>query len=320
MPPETVIEARGLTRRFGARVAVDALDLSVRRGEIFGCLGPNGSGKSTLMRVLMGLLAPSSGEVRVLGQSIPREAESLRPRVGYMTQRFSLYEDLTVRENLEFAAQVFGIPGRGGRRHRRVHAVLEEYTLEPYAGTRADALSGGWKQRLALAVASVHEPELLVLDEPTAGVDPQSRRSFWEKLFSLADRGTTVFVSTHYMDEAVRCHRLCMLRDGRRAALGTPAGLAAALSGRVLDLRVETPQRAIAALQRDPLVASVTQLGSSVHLLLRPDAPPAAISAHQIQGFLAQAGVAGAQLAPSVGNLEDVFVVLLLGEKIEVED
>jgi len=317
---EWVIEAHGLTRRFGTRVAVDGVDLSVRRGEIFGCLGPNGSGKSTLMRVLMGLLAPSSGEVRVLGRSIPREAEKLRPRVGYMTQRFSLYEDLTVRENLEFAAQVFGIPGWGGRRRRRVRDVLEEYALEPYAGTRAEALSGGWKQRLALAAASVHEPELLVLDEPTAGVDPQSRRSFWEKLFTLADRGTTVFVSTHYMDEAVRCHRLCMLRDGRRAALGAPAALAAALSGRVLDLRVAAPQRAIAALQGEPLVASVTQLGSSVHLLLRPDAPPPSTAADRIADSLAGAGVEGAQVAPSVGNLEDVFVALLRGERIEVED
>ena len=221
MNDRAVIETRGLTRRFGARVAVDRVALRVERGEVFGCLGPNGSGKSTLMRVLLGLLEPSEGEATVLGHRIPGDAERLRPHVGYMTQRFSLYEELSVRENLEFAAAIFGLAS--AVRHRRVAAAIERGELGPYAGTRAGALSGGWKQRLGLAAATIHDPELLVLDEPTAGVDPQSRRLFWERLFELAAAGTTIFVSTHYMDEAVRCHRLCLLRDGQRVAMGRPA-------------------------------------------------------------------------------------------------
>jgi ABC-2 type transport system ATP-binding protein len=316
-PAETVIETHGLTRRFGEVVAVDAVDLTVERGEIFGCLGPNGSGKSTLMRMLLGLLEPSAGAARVLGREIPREAERLRPAIGYMTQRFSLYEDLDVRENLEFAAEIFGLARR--RRRERVGEALERYGLGGYARTRAAALSGGWKQRLALAVATIHEPELLVLDEPTAGVDPQSRRAFWEQLFELAGAGTTIFVSTHYMDEAVRCHRLCMLRDGRRAAIGTPAGLARKLAGRVLDLDVGRPEQAIARLADSPLVRSTTQLGDTVHVLLRPDAPPAVQAAELLPGFLAAAGLPGASARPGVPDLEDVFVALLHGERLDAE-
>jgi ABC-2 type transport system ATP-binding protein len=314
---ESVIETRGLTRRFGDVVAVDAVDLAVDRGEIFGCLGPNGSGKSTLMRMLLGLLEPSAGSARVLGREIPRDAERLRPAIGYMTQRFSLYEDLDVRENLEFAAEIFGLARR--RRRERVGRALERYGLGAFARTRAAALSGGWRQRLALAVATIHEPELLVLDEPTAGVDPQSRRAFWEQLFELAGSGTTIFVSTHYMDEAQRCHRLCMLRDGRRAAIGTPTGLGRKLAGRVLDLEVERPERAIARLADSPLVASTTQLGDTVHVLLRPDAPPAERAVAILPRFLAEAGLPGANARPGAPDLEDVFVALLQGERLDAE-
>jgi ABC-2 type transport system ATP-binding protein len=268
------------------------------------------------MRMLLGLLAPSAGEARVLGHAIPRDAEHLRPHVGYMTQRFSLYEDLSVRENLDFTAEVFGV----ARRRARVDLAIQEYGLEPYAKTRAAALSGGWKQRLALAAVTVHAPELLVLDEPTAGVDPQNRREFWERLFELAAGGTTVFVSTHYMDEAVRCHRLCMLRDGRRGALGTPPDLVGALARRVVDVHVEDPERAIAALARAPEVASTTQLGDSVHALLRAGAPPSEEVAPLLRTFLGRAGIAGARVAPGAPNLEDVFVALLLGEPLEGSD
>jgi len=310
-----VIEAQGLTRRFGALVAVDAVDLAVRRGEVFGCLGPNGSGKSTLMRMLLGLLEPSAGRAQVLGCAIPRDAERLRPVVGYMTQRFSLYEDLRVVENLQFAAQAFGL----GRRERRarVAETIEEYGLEPHARKLAGALSGGWKQRLALAVATIHGPELLVLDEPTAGVDPESRREFWEKLFEVASRGTTIFVSTHYMDEAVRCHRLCILRDGRRVAVGTPAALTRRLAGRVLDVAVEPPERAIALLRGSPLVASTTQLGDTVHVLLEGSAPPADEACARLVAYLGEAGLPGARAEPSAANLEDVFVALLLGDSLD---
>jgi len=312
---EVVIQAEGLTRHFGTLVAVDGVDLAVERGEIFGCLGPNGSGKSTLMRMLLGLLAPTGGSARVLGFAIPRDAEALRPAVGYMTQRFSLYEDLSVRENLDFVAQVFGLSGP--RRRARVAEQIAEYELTPYADGLAGALSGGWKQRLGLAAATIHEPELLVLDEPTAGVDPQSRREFWEKLFDLAGGGTTVFVSTHYMDEAVRCHRLCMLREGKRVALGAPSALSRPLAGRVVDVYVSEAERAIAALRGEPLVASTTQLGDSVHALLAPGGPPPREAASALVRSLAAAGIAGARAEPGTANLEDAFVALLLGEQLD---
>jgi len=313
--PGPVIEARGLTRDFGPVRAVDAVDLAIERGEIFGCLGPNGSGKSTLMRMLLGLLAPSEGSARVLDCEIPRGAEALRQRVGYMPQRFSLYEDLSTRENLEFAAEIFGLP-LAQRRHR-VESVIEEYALDPYAKTRGAALSGGWKQRLALAASTIHEPELLVLDEPTAGVDPRSRRSFWEKLFELTVHGTTIFVSTHYMDEAVRCHRLVILRDGSRVAVGSPSELVRPLARRVVDVRVDDPEAAIQALHDLPLVVSTTQLGETVHALLAADGPPLEESCTRIAEALAARGLAGARAERSQANLEDVFVALLLGESLE---
>jgi ABC-2 type transport system ATP-binding protein len=314
-PAGAVIETEGLTRSFGDLRAVDAVDLRVERGEIFGCLGPNGSGKSTLMRMLLGLMAPSGGRARVLGCEIPRDAERLRPSVGYMTQRFSLYEDLSVRENLDFAARVFGIPRR--RRGESLEAAIRKHGLERYAQARAGTLSGGFRQRLALATATIHAPELLVLDEPTAGVDPQSRREFWEQLFELAGAGTTIFVSTHYMDEAVRCHRLCMLRDGRRVAVGAPAELSRRLAGRVVNLEVAEPERAIAALRRSPLVESTTQLGDTLHVLLVPSAPPVPVAARELASVLAAQGLPAPRVEAGAANLEDVFVALLLGERLE---
>jgi len=305
---EIVARTSGLTRRFGDLVAVDGVDLAVARGEVFGFLGPNGSGKSTLLRMLIGLLAPSAGLARVLDCEMPRDAERLRPSVGYMTQRFSLYEELTVEENLRFAGQVFGLFGR--RLRARLADVIAAHGLEPFRRRRAGALSGGWKQRLALAAAIVHEPALLVLDEPTAGVDPQSRRTFWERIFDLSARGTTILVSTHYMDEAVRCHRLCMLRDGRRAALGTPAALLRALRGRVVECRVDRIEEAIARLAGAPDVASITQLGDTAHVLLAPNAPPAEVAGEALRRWLEEAGFAGATAAPGSAALEDVFVAL----------
>jgi ABC-2 type transport system ATP-binding protein len=310
-----VIATRGLSKQFGSLLAVDRIDLTVRRGEIFGCLGPNGSGKSTLMRMLLGLLSPTHGAARVLDCEIPAQAERLRPAVGYMTQRFSLYDDLSVRENLDFAAEVFGLGP--GRRRTRVAEVLEEYGLLPYAKARAAALSGGWKQRLALAASTIHAPQLLVLDEPTAGVDPESRRAFWERLFDLAAVGTTIFVSTHYMDEAVRCHRLAILRDGRRVAIGRPADLVRPLAGRVLELRVGEIERAIAALHAAPLVASTTQLGDTLHVLLAPHPPPDAGA--RLARTLADAGIPGARAEAGAANLEDVFVAILRGERLDAE-
>jgi ABC-2 type transport system ATP-binding protein len=303
-----VIEARGLTRRFGKRLAVRDVDLAVRRGEIFGCLGPNGSGKSTLMRVILGLLAPSDGTVRVLGCTVPRDCERLRPRIGYMPQRFSLYQELSVEENLEFAAEVFGLSRR--RRRDRIAQQLAETGLGNYRDVRAAALSGGWKQRLALAAATVHHPELLVLDEPTAGVDPQSRRDFWAGLFELASGGTTVFVSTHYMDEAVRCHRVCMLTEGRRAALGTPRELLAGLADRILDVEADDPEAALSVLTASPQIASATQLGTLLHVLIASGASSLDAAASEISRDLEQAGLR-ARVAPGHGELEDLFVDIL---------
>ncbi len=310
--PPAVIETRGLTRRFGPLVAVDHVDLSVLRGEIFGCLGPNGSGKSTLMRMILGLLEPSAGGVTVLGCEIPKQAESLRPRVGYMPQRFSLYEELSVEENLDFSAQVFGL-GRRARRERVARAI-EESGLHPYRAKRAGALSGGWKQRLGLAAATIHEPELLVLDEPTAGVDPRSRRIFWRRLFDLAGAGTTIFVSTHYMDEAVRCHRLCMLVDGRRAALGTPRSLVEPLAGRAFDLSLPDAERGLPLLAEDPRLVSITQLGDTLHVLLAEQALPPEPTLSDLRQRLTAAGLPEPRIEPVAGNLEDAFVVHLRQE------
>jgi ABC-2 type transport system ATP-binding protein len=313
-----VIEVQALTRRFGSLTAVDRVDLRVRRGEIFGCLGPNGSGKSTLMRMLVGLMAPSEGEAFVLGCRMPFDAERLRPRVGYMTQRFSLYDDLSVEENLDFAGEIFGLSRR--RRRQRVEAAIADAGMERYRAMRAATLSGGWKQRLALAAATIHQPELLLLDEPTAGVDPQSRRRFWEKLFQLASQGTTILVSTHYMDEAVRCHRLCMLRDGRRVALGTPRRLTESLEGRVVDLRTTQTDAAINLLSGSPFVASVTQLGDTAHVLLSLDAPSPEDCAARLRALVTASGIAVTTAMRGDATLEDVFVAILLGERFEATE
>jgi len=230
-------------------------------------------------------------------------------------QRFSLYEDLSVEENLDFAGEIFGLPRRP--RRERVDAAITDAGMQRYREMRAATLSGGWKQRLALAAATIHEPQLLLLDEPTAGVDPQSRRRFWEKLFQLASHGTTILVSTHYMDEAVRCHRLCMLRDGRPVAVGTPRRLTAALDRRVVELRTRHTDAAINLLSGSPLVASVTQLGDTAHVLLSPGAPPPDECATQLSALVTAGSITVTDARPADATLEDVFVAILLGERFE---
>lgn len=225
MTDGAAIHTQALRKVFGTLVAVDSLDLDVARGEVFGLLGPNGSGKTTTMRMLCGLLAPTSGEAVVVGFDVRRDPEALRSRIGYMSQRFGLYDDLTVFENLRFYATVYGLHGEA--RGARLEALLRERGLAPRRDQLAGTLSGGWKQRLALACATAHEPPLLFLDEPTAGVDPASRRRFWELIHDLARAGTTVLVTTHYMDEAARCDRLAFLSRGRLIAQGTPAEITA---------------------------------------------------------------------------------------------
>src|SRR6188768_3005792 len=218
---EPIIQTHALSRRFGSLVAVKDVSLSVMRGEIFGVLGPNGAGKSTTIRMLCGILDPSGGSGTVVGFDIATQAERIKERIGYMTQRFSLYEDLSVIENLTFYASIYGVPR--ARRRARVEQVLERSGLGGRRKQLAGTLSGGWKQRVALASATIHEPPLLFLDEPTAGVDPVSRREFWEQIHVLASSGTTVLLTTHYMDEAERCHRLSFIFAGVLLDIGTPS-------------------------------------------------------------------------------------------------
>ena len=242
MNDETAIRATGLSKRFGHVVAVDGLDLTVRRREVYGFLGPNGSGKSTTIRMLCGLLNPTSGDIDVLGCKIPRDAEALKRRIGYMTQKFSLYEDLTVDENLAVLAAIHDMPR--AKAPPRIDELVERFWLKGQRKQLAGTLSGGQKQRLALAGTVLHKPDLLFLDEPTSAVDPQSRREFWDSLFDLADQGTTLLVSTHYMDEAERCTRLAILDFGRIVADGTPQELLAGLPGRTWLVTPSEPRRA----------------------------------------------------------------------------
>ena len=303
------IRARGISKRFGDVRAVERVDLTVPKAAVYGFLGPNGSGKSTTIRMLCGLLTPDAGEIEVLGLRIPAQAEALKRRIGYMTQKFSLFEDLTVRENLEFMATVQDLPRTAAK--RRVAALLDAYRFGDRQRQLAGTLSGGQKQRLALACAVVHAPELLFLDEPTSAVDPESRRDFWEKLFELADGGTTLLVSTHYMDEAERCHRLAILDRGVLVADGTPAALAGALAGRTLRAHSDRPRRAAAALQSRPGVASVAQIGVDLRVLLAPGVDPDA-TREALAAVLRDLDP-DARIEPVPASLEDVFVAATTG-------
>jgi len=307
---EVAIRARGLTRRFGDLVAVDQVDLEVPARHVYGFLGPNGSGKSTTIRMLCGLLTPSAGEIEVLGLKIPAEAEALRRHIGYMTQRFSLFEDLTVRENLEFLAAIQGVPRQ--RTRGRIDELIEQYHFSDLQKQLAGTMSGGQKQRLALACAVIHEPELLFLDEPTSAVDPESRRDFWEKLFELADAGTTLLVSTHLMDEAERCHRLAILDHGVLVADGTPHELTGRLQGRTFMVEAAEPRRAQRLVVDVPGVLSVAQIGNSLRVLTA-DADTAGPAAKDMCLRIDEALAAAGQQVRShatPANLEDVFVAV----------
>jgi ABC-2 type transport system ATP-binding protein len=301
------IRARGLTRRFGSFVAVDRIDMDVPRASVTGFLGPNGSGKTTTLRMLCGLLTPSEGRIEVLGLSIPREAEALKLRIGYMTQKFSLYEDLTVLENLKFIAAVQGFGPRDAK--ARIEELLSEYRMEPRRNQLAGTMSGGQKQRLALACCVLHRPELLLLDEPTSAVDPESRREFWDHLFGLADAGTTLLVSTHFMDEAERCHRLAILDRGRLVAQGTPPELRQGIPERVLAVDGERPREAQVVLRRLPGAVAVAQIGTRLRVLAERE-----LDAGALERALREAGLE-ARVTEVAPDLEDVFVSTTRGTK-----
>ena len=298
------ISASGLTKKFGTLVAVNKVDLDIPSGTIYGFLGPNGSGKSTTIRMLCGLLTPSAGTATVLGMDTVRESEALKQQIGYMTQRFALFEDLTVRENLRFISEVYALPRR--KRGPRVDQLLQEFSLVPQARQRAGTLSGGQKQRLALAAATLHEPKILFLDEPTSAVDPQNRRDFWEKLFEMAERGTTILVSTHYMDEAARCHRLAILDEGVKVADGSPKALGENIAYNVIEVVADNPNSARLSLADNPAFTSITQLGVRLRVLVPKQVPDAL---EQVRSNLRQAQIR-AEADQVFPDLEDIFMAV----------
>ena len=306
MNKDFAIEARGLSKHFGDVRAVSSLDLDVPRGQIYGFLGPNGSGKSTTIRMLCGLLTPTEGSATVLGTAVPEDAKSLRPRIGYMTQKFSLFDDMTVFENLQFIAEIYSFPATD--RAARIDELLEKYNLEQQRKQMTGTMSGGQKQRLGLACAVLHHPELLLLDEPTSAVDPQTRRDFWANLFRLAQGGTTILVSTHYMDEAERCHRLAILDHGVKVADGTPQELQAETGMHIVEVIAGDPYAAQAAIQPLPEVASVTQLGVRLRVLLPNSiADPVALIERALHAHNVNASA-----TTTSATLEDVFVAVTM--------
>ncbi|PXA99948.1 multidrug ABC transporter ATP-binding protein [Nostoc sp. 3335mG] len=304
MSGENVIDVRGLTKRFGDKTVVDRFDIAVPRGAIYGFLGPNGSGKTTTIRMLCGLLVPDAGEGQCLGFDVRREAGRIKAEVGYMTQKFSLYEDLTIRENLDFVARMYRVKDR----KRRVAAALADLGLADRAGQLAGTLSGGWKQRLALAACLIHDPRLLLLDEPTAGVDPKARRDFWDEIRRLAKSGVTVLVSTHYMDEAIQCDFITYIAYGQKLIDGRAAEIPAMVG--LATWRAEGPDLVTLedALKGQPGVAQVARFGSALHV----SGPDAAALAATVAGF---AGRPDLRWSEVPAGLEDAFIYLMAGAR-----
>jgi ABC-2 type transport system ATP-binding protein len=303
------VETDNLTRRFGDFVAVDRVTLQVAPGEVFGFLGPNGSGKTTTIRMLCGLLAPTEGSGKVMGFDIGRESEQIKARIGYMSQKFSLYADLKVRENLQFYADVYGIARR--ERAERIAALIAMAGLGGRENELTANLSGGWKQRLALACAIVHRPRMLFLDEPTGGVDPEARRAFWELIYDLAQDGVTVFVTTHYMDEAEHCNRIGLMYGGKLVALDTPAALKrGTIAGDVLEVEGSPQEQARELVATQPGVREVAPYGARLHAIV----DDAGLRGAQLAGALQAAGIADARVEQIDPSLEDVFVALVGGQ------
>ncbi len=307
-PAHCAVEVRDLTRRFGEFTAVDRVTFTVKPGEIFGFLGPNGAGKTTTLRMITGLLTPTSGDVCVAGHHVVTETEAVKQRIGYMSQLFSLYGDLTVEENIAFFAGLYRVTGE--RLEARRTWVLEMAGLTEHRRQLTGELSLGWKQRLALGCAVLHEPPILVLDEPTSGVDPVSRRNFWELIYALADAGTTVLVSTHYMEEAEYCHRLALMNRGRLIALDAPQNVKRLMKEPLLEVTTREGPATAQALQGEPGVLEAALFGRAVHVVVE-DARAAAAS---LPARLAARGLAPEQIRPIVPSLEDVFVALVRRE------
>jgi ABC-type multidrug transport system ATPase subunit len=305
---DAAVDIYGLTKRFGQFTAVNDVSFAVERGEIFGFLGPNGSGKSTIIRMLCGLITPTAGTATVAGFDILKQTDQIRQSIGYMSQQFSLYTDLTVWENINFYAHVYGL--KGGRLKERREAVIELTHIDRFTERRAGMLSGGWKQRLALACALVHEPQVIFLDEPTAGIDPVARRELWDLFFQLSGQGITLFVTTHYMDEAERCTRVGYIYNSRLIIYGAPDTLKQMAEVTPPNLKwaeVSCPNTtvALAELKRADYVYSATIFGQSIHLLMDINVP-----IEHLKETLAGIGITDVEATPARPSLEDVFVTL----------
>jgi ABC-2 type transport system ATP-binding protein len=300
---DLAIQAHKLSKDFGKVKAVKSIDLEIPKSRIYGFLGPNGSGKTTAIRMLCGLLTPTAGDIDVLGYSIPEQAEDLRLKVGYMTQKFSLYDDLTISENLQFMADVYTLERRFKR--DRMGLAVERYGLKNILDQRAGTLSGGQKQRLALAACTLHDPELLFLDEPTSAVDPENRRAFWESLFDLVSEGTTILVSTHYMDEAERCHALAILNKGSVMAEGSPKDLQKSINAHIVLVEAEHPRRVGKMLDEQAFVISSAQIGASLRVMVKKDQ---ADPANAVKKAIDAAGMTAIRCELTNPSLEDVFV------------
>ncbi len=310
MANDGALEAVALSKTFGQFVAVDRVTFTIDRGEIFGFLGPNGAGKTTTIRMLLSLIAPTSGSARVLGFDVVHQPSEIRRRIGYMSQRFSLYNDLTVSQNLEFFGGAYGL--RAPQLKQRMAAAIEMAGLRGRERQLVQHLAGGWRQRLALGCAILHEPEMLFLDEPTAGVDPISRRSFWDLLYDLSDRGQTILVTTHYMDEAEHCHRLAFIQRGRIVALGAPEEIKRnQVQGQVLEVDCDRPGEVVALLRHESCFQGVSLYGAQIHVLaLDPES-----AARRIRVLLDERGIVLRTIEAITPTLEDAFIASVSGNE-----
>jgi ABC-2 type transport system ATP-binding protein len=303
------IKLARLSRSFGDLHAVTDLTFDVRQGEIFGLVGPDGAGKTTTMRLLTGVMEPTDGEAWVMGKHVVREAEAVKDHIGYMSQRFGLYPDLTVEENIHFYADLYGVP-TGGREHK-LYELLSFSNLTPFKNRQAGRLSGGMKQKLGLVCALIHTPKVLFLDEPTNGVDPVSRRDFWRILYSLLKEGVTIFVSTAYLDEAERCHRVALLHQGRLLACDTPDRVKGLMRGRILEVRVNRAREAAALLRLRVKAESIGLFGDRIHVVTMDWAP----TAREVSAVLQAEGFSLQGMQPIEPSLEDVFVSVMASEE-----